>query len=46
MRCTLLIVLLSCALAVWHERFGTTSRKVTIGARQSQTAHFTLAAAK
>lgn len=33
-------------LAVWHERFGTTSQKITIGASQSQTANFTLAAAK
>ena len=33
-------------LAVWHERFGTKSQKVTIGASQTQTVNFTLASAK
>jgi plastocyanin len=33
-------------LAVWHEKLGTMTQTVTVGASQSQTANFTLAAAK
>lgn len=33
-------------LAVWHEKLGTLSQKVTIGASQTQTANFTLSATK
>jgi len=33
-------------LAVWHEKLGTSSQTVTIGASQAQTATFVLAAAK